>query len=571
MQAAANGAKDIATEEFSRGEALQEQAHKLYGKIRNSSKEISLSEYQECKQWFVDAEKAFKKSAEIAAGKHKSRMDKMNAESQQRTLVEPYKQKCSDKKERAEVARKVAIREKGRELAAAEFSEGEFHYEQANSLWREVGGAFAVSEISKYEKCERLFANAESAFKKCVELAHRQCDTSDATKSEAGLVKVGAVNGEPKDGACEIFTLPGGVKMEMVYVAPTKKDFWMGRDGGNYREGPSHPIRLSKGYWIGKYPVTQSQWAELVAKNKSARFAKSPATPYFCRSGLNSDKVGGLNTDDFPMEGVSHEDCEELVALLNKKETSGRQWMLPTEAQWEFAARGGNKSLGFAYCGGDDINVVGWYNKNSNERPHSVKEKDIGNELGIVGMSGNVAEWCRDAADDRFYEKCKSDGVVVDPFREPDQRTCTYVVRGGMYWSSSDGKCLSTYRDDHDDHGSEDVGCRLCCMFCEAKEDDGKVALQKQRNALSALMDNPWCYDEVAANLSNVQKDILGPIFADMTKMNVQISLLLKKYTEKHPEIVAKRGNLEKRIGDFKIAVKAIQSGGKPVLKQKKK
>ena len=274
----------------------------------------------------------------------------------------------------------------------------------------------------------------------------------------------------PVDGEPRWFTLPGGVEMEMVYVAPGS--FRMGSDAGYPDEKPVHDVRITKGYWIGKYPVTQAQWNALVTAN-GVSFDGGKPVPYFSSSGSRRDRVAGLDTSDFPMEGISWEDCDTLVKALNKNEKGGRTWAMPTEAQWEFAARGGNKSRGYKYSGaplfgylldlvrnksrgykysgGDNMDDVGWYYENSGTkrlsdsekkvgafetnkgRTHSVREKGVGNELGIVGMSGNVLEWCQDLYDMNYYSKCPTD----DPCNTAsgDGR----VLRGGS--------CLSRARD----------------------------------------------------------------------------------------------------------------------------
>ena len=215
--------------------------------------------------------------------------------------------------------------------------------------------------------------------------------------------------------------------MEMVYVEPGT--FTMGSPESEKERGEDekqHRVTLTEGYWIGRYPVTQSQWDALVSA-MDVSFDDGRPTARFSKSGGGSDHVRGMDPSDFPMETISWDDCQALADALNRHDREGRRWSLPTEAQWEFAARGGNKSRGYVYSGGNDLGALGWYYENSGTkklsdsnfnpddlksnkcRPHSVKENDKGNELGIVGMSGNVYEWCADWYSDY------PEGSVTDP------------------------------------------------------------------------------------------------------------------------------------------------------------
>nr|MBI1229648.1 SUMF1/EgtB/PvdO family nonheme iron enzyme [Cytophagales bacterium] len=151
--------------------------------------------------------------------------------------------------------------------------------------------------------------------------------------------------------------------------------FWMGftweqEDEYKYNEKPVHEVALS-GFYIGKYEVTQAQWRAVMGNNPS----------YFG------------NCDNCPVESVSWSDVKKFLRKLN--ELTGKNYRLPTEAEWEYAARGGNKSKGYKYSGSNALGTVGWYLDNSGEKTHPVGQK-APNELGIYDMTGNVFEWCQD-------------------------------------------------------------------------------------------------------------------------------------------------------------------------------
>ena len=265
----------------------------------------------------------------------------------------------------------------------------------------------------------------------------------------------GSSSSSDRDSGSKTFTLPGGVKMEMVYVEPGS--FTMGSpesEKGRRDDERQHRVTLTEGYWIGKYPVTQAQWDALVSA-MDVSFDDGRPTACFSKFGECSARARRMDTSDFPMESISWYDCKALVDALNRNDREGRRWSLPTEAQWEFAARGGNKSRGYVYSGGDNLDSVGWYDENCKDRPHAVREKNKGNELGIVGMSGNVWEWCADWYSDY------PEGSVTDPTGPASGEY--RVLRGGSV--GLDARCCrSAYRyRGRPDVRNNDLGLRLCC------------------------------------------------------------------------------------------------------------
>lgn len=157
-------------------------------------------------------------------------------------------------------------------------------------------------------------------------------------------------------------------EIEMVFVEGGK--FIMGSENSEPEEKPAHLVILNS-FYIGKYEVTQAQWEAIMGANPS----------YF------------KGCDNCPVDNVSWNDVQEFIRKLKLK--TGKNYRLPTEAEWEFAAIGGMLSKGFKYSGSNSIDEVAWYIWNSGDTTHVVGSLKP-NELGIYDMSGNVNEWCGD-------------------------------------------------------------------------------------------------------------------------------------------------------------------------------
>ncbi len=199
-------------------------------------------------------------------------------------------------------------------------------------------------------------------------------------------------------------------------------------------EGPVHQVTLSS-YSIGQTEVTQELWQAVMGSNPS----------YY--SGTN-----------LPVEQVSWNQCQAFVAKLNQMlPIEGYEWRLPTEAQWEYAARGGSKSQGYQYSGSNTIGDVAWYQNNSSSKTHQVATK-APNELDIYDMSGNVEEWCQD-----HYANYSS-SPQIDPCVSTGTANFLVNLRGGFY-SAAASLCLNTRRDCWDpDQSSMEIGLRLALV-----------------------------------------------------------------------------------------------------------
>lgn len=191
-------------------------------------------------------------------------------------------------------------------------------------------------------------------------------------------------------------------------------------------EKPTHSVTLSS-YYICKYEVTQALWRAVMGSNPS----------YF-------------KGDNLPVERVSWNDCQTFINRLNSY--TGRNFRLPTEAEWEFAARGGNYSRHYKYSGSNYIGDVAWYGDNSDSRTHPVGTKQP-NELGLYDMSGNVYEWCSDwYGSYSSYSQSNPTG--------PNGGSCR-VERGGC-WYCFARFCRSSFRNGGTPGGSSyGLGLRL--------------------------------------------------------------------------------------------------------------
>ena len=207
-----------------------------------------------------------------------------------------------------------------------------------------------------------------------------------------------------------------GVKFDMVYVKGGTFSMGATQEQGSVDpvqdEYPVHSVTLSD-YYIGRFEVTQGLWKVVMNNHNPSEFKKG---------------------DDYPVEMVSWNDIQDFLNKLNK--VTGKKYALPTEAQWEYAARGGANSKGYKYSGSNTVGDVAWCWDNSDEETHPVGKKQA-NELGLYDMSGNVYEWCND-----WYGAYSSDSQT-DP---TGPTTGSYRVLHGGSWYSYEEDCRVSNR-----------------------------------------------------------------------------------------------------------------------------
>lgn len=181
------------------------------------------------------------------------------------------------------------------------------------------------------------------------------------------------------------------------------------------KDASKHRVTLSD-YYIGETEVTRGLWNTI----------------------MSNDAIE-IEEAVLPVVDVSWEECKEFIEKLN--EYTGKNFRLPTEAEWEFAARGGVKSNGYEYSGSNTLDDVAWYSDNSNKKPHKVGTKKP-NELGLYDMSGNVWEWCEDVYDSEYYSKSPAKNPCCKYTNEDHE---SRVRRGGCY-STYEFVCKATRR-----------------------------------------------------------------------------------------------------------------------------
>ena len=279
--------------------------------------------------------------------------------------------------------------------------------------------------------------------------------------------------GQDKNSGTDLTISVNDVPFVMKFVEGGT--FWMGAQSTNPNEqnydpqatsieSPVHSVTLDD-YYMSETEVTQALWVAVMGEKPKDNAAWH--------------KNFGIGKNH-PAYNVRWTDCQEFILKLNQM--TGKNFRMPTEAEWEYAARGGNKSKGYRYAGSDDIDKVAWYVRNSGDkylkgspqdnpffyeekvipnhnRPHLVKSK-APNELGLYDMSGNVAEWCSDYFGLKYYLESPSyNPQGPDKLKNDDKDW--HSIRGEDYDEFPENYRLSARHSGQSNHISQGIGLRL--------------------------------------------------------------------------------------------------------------
>ena len=283
---------------------------------------------------------------------------------------------------------------------------------------------FFVSELLIGTHKIRLEKDGYDQQEKTVQIAENQESMLDFTLTKT-IAKAPVVPAAPQGGAIETITVKG-VSFNMIKVQGST--FTMGATAeqgsdADSDEKPMHQVTLSD-YYIGETEVTQELWQAVMGTTIQYQAKKGA---------YGSTSLYGVG-NSYPMYYISWDDCQTFVTKLNQ--LTGKNFRLPTEAEWEYAARGGQKSRGYKYAGSNILSDVAWYSDNSGSQIHPVKQKQA-NELGLYDMSGNVWEWCQD-----WYDSYRSNAQT----NPTGPSSGVYRVYRGGGWNYSASGCRVAVR-----------------------------------------------------------------------------------------------------------------------------
>ena len=332
--------------------------------------------------------------------------------------------------------------------ANACFENGDYECAKLNyNLWQGMDGSDMSAQIKKADDCLKAKATADAMYsdknytiaktyyQKILDLnpkdAYARKQYSLCTTQLGAPAPNNPVSTAPPANSSFADYVESAINLQMV--ALQGGTFTMGCTSEQDSdceddEKPAHTVTVSN-FYIGKYEVTQAQWRAIMGNNPS-----------------------NFKGDNLPVEMVSWDDIKEFIYRLNAR--TGKQYRLPTEAEWEFAARGGNKSQGYKYSGSNNIENIAWYDGNSGNTTHPVGQK-LSNKLGVYDMNGNVWEWCNDW--------CGAYTGAAQTNPQGASSGSSRVIRGGG-WGSGARRVRVSYRNNGTPvNRINNIGFRLAC------------------------------------------------------------------------------------------------------------
>ncbi len=358
-----------------------------------------------------------------------------------------------------------------------EFPEGEFKVLAERALMQQRKKVQVIQEEThRREKWEEYVEMTQNLLEEGAYEGAQQClDEALAISKESEkeeLEKLAKQIEERLNQKINISSYPLLEQLGIEMIRVEGGEFDMGSKDGHSNEKPIHKVKLSN-FEMGKHEITVKVFRKFIKETDYQTDADKDGGSYVWngsewikKEGINwAYDVSGekyIESDfDHPVIHISWNDAVRFCNWLSTKDNlekaytiddneikmdvNAKGYRLPTEAEWEYAARGGKLSKGYTYAGSNNLNRVAWYESNSGNRTHPVGQKQP-NELGIYDMSGNVYEWCYDWYDNKYYKTCADQGTVPDP-RGPDSGV-RRVLRGGS-WLNDASFCRVANRDNY--------------------------------------------------------------------------------------------------------------------------
>lgn len=312
--------------------------------------------------------------------------------------------------------------------------------------------------------------------------------------------------------------------------------FTMGNKLGAVDEQPEHNVTVNS-FAIGKYEVTYSEFKKFIDATGYKTDAEQPDTfrlrngfpPRGIHDGTWKTRIDGLPipaSDTMkPVENVSWNDAMAYCSWLSK--STGKQFRLPTEAEWEYAAKGGQKSKGYVYAGSDKLDEIAWYSENAGRTSHVTGQK-LQNELGIFDMSGNNREWCADWYGELYYKESPE----VNP--AGPERGTNRVLRGGSWGSQAERMRISFRNAEFPYNSAIDFGFRVLIPGESAVKEEIPVT---EAHILQDL-DTKGFVDIYGINFDIGKADVKAesiPIIEQISgylKDNPQMNILIEGHTD---------------------------------------